>query len=583
MRHRHTMSLLAAAGLAIPSVASAQSTFMLNLGNWHEAGNWSPNGVPNASTEVLIGAATPREAVISSADAAARHINLGSINGQTGTLNISNGRKLTVNLNNQSGSINVGREGVGNLFVSGGARVDSVFLSFGGADVFQPVNSFGTGIFSGAGTRVDTRVLTVGDRGRGELLIQNGAVVEAAVITNISVANHAAVSNNLTINGQGSLLTTPTLQVGLTGLGTLTIENGGQANATQTILGSLNDIIIGPKGVGTLNLNGTEGARGTLVTGYIRRGSDDNQPAGSAAVRFNGGLLNVTQSGDIFRNFENGTVEIAAGGAFIQSSNATANIGLQGVGSLTKVGTGTLLLSAANTYLGDTHVNSGRLIVDGSIQGSATTYVRNGARLGGNGVISGNVVVELDSSVFAGGGVNNSYLPGELFIGGNMEWNSSVYYAASYIWTISDADGQSGNPSGWAHISMNGALNIVADADNPAIIDVRAVSDTGPYDALSNWDPTINQQWTILTALGGINGFDEATTRVSSVYFSLFNDIGDGYFWLSVEELPMGPAGGGGAMLILHYTVPTPGALALLAMGALHTTRRTRRRTLPAN
>jgi autotransporter-associated beta strand protein len=93
-------------------------------------------------------------------------------------------------------------------------------------------------------------------------------------------------------------------------------------------------------------------------------------------------------------------------------------LGGQG-GSLTKIGTGTLHLTGANTYTGDTNINEGVLKVDGSI-GTTTSnvFVNPGGTLAGMGVMTTNNVIN-------NGIVMPGDAPGTLTINGDYTQTSN--------------------------------------------------------------------------------------------------------------------------------------------------------------
>ena len=137
-----------------------------------------------------------------------------------------------------------------------------------------------------------------------------------------------------------------------------------------------------PAGQGTFNLNG-----GDLYATEITDNAPDGVDRGDGTFNFNGGTLHAGASSVNFMHDINGTVNIQAGGAKINTEGFDVTISTpitdnaSGFG-LTKYGAGTLSLTGANTYSGTTLVTAGGLL-GGTANTAVGTYtVNDGAGFG---------------------------------------------------------------------------------------------------------------------------------------------------------------------------------------------------------
>src|SRR5262249_39373945 len=108
----------------------------------------------------------------------------------------------------------------------------------------------------------------------------------------------------------------------------------------------------------------------------VRLDSSQQIPLATAVTLNSSGLLNMNGfTNSLGALSGNGHVDLSGAGALLtlganNSSSSFAGL-ISGAGQLVKAGTGTLTLSGNNSYTGQTTVNAGQLVVNGTQAGSA--------------------------------------------------------------------------------------------------------------------------------------------------------------------------------------------------------------------
>jgi len=328
-------------------------------------------------------------------------------------------------------------------------------LTYGGAivgngGVQQVGNSTtiltGTNGYTG-GTAIAAGTLQLGNGGTtGSILgdVLNDSVLAFNRSNLVTFGGVISGTGQVTQDGTGTTILTGTNSyAGGTAITAGTLQISGDANLgvaagplsisnatlqTTADIASVRDVTL--TGNATLLTNaGTTFTLGSVVSGdggLIKSGAgrtilaaDNNYAGGTTISQGTLQLGNGGTSGSIAGNVaNNGSL------AFNRSDNiALANL-ISGTGAVTQDGTGTVTLTAENSYAGATTVNRGTLLVNGNQAGATgLTTVNAGAALGGSGTIGGNVVIADGGILTPGNAAGTLTIAGDLSLSGGSILN----------------------------------------------------------------------------------------------------------------------------------------------------------------
>ena len=315
----------------------------------------------------------------------------------------------------------------------------AVTLSVGANNASTTYN----GSFSGGGNliKVGTGTLTLGSFSNftGNVTV-NGGTLTAGL--GAAVLGSTTATRTITVNNGGTLDFGTSSDV-LGGVGTvptatLVVNSGGLVTNGNTSVITL----------GNINLNGGTmyaGAGNNVGDSYRLDGTTITVGGTSASTMAGlGGANSGYKFGLNDMTFNVADVTSSAAADLVVSGNITGTNGTQAKGfGFTKTGAGTMLLSAANTYTGNTTVSNGALVVTsatglGTGNTTKTVSVASGAALNYNAAadaqlaVTTNLAITGGAGTTIGGSIGSTTTSAEINVTGNATISNAAHTVNIY-------------------------------------------------------------------------------------------------------------------------------------------------------
>jgi len=367
------------------------------------------------------------------------------------TASIGSGHNLTIG-GNIGGTGSLTKSGIGQLFLTGSNSQSgttyitegSVRTGSGGASSDSNNSAFGTGdvVVSGSGTlavRNSSTVsnnLTIGGVGSslstGALAGSFAAANQTAVVSgSVALTTDAVISTWGANVGSGSKLSlTGPINLGANKLTLSQVVTGTAATSIQSsgVIAGTGSVVV--DGTANVHLNGASSYSGgtILQSGTIHTGN--SSALGSGIVTLNAGVLDLNgqslsigalsgSSGSLITSLVSGSASLLSNTA-VQTTYAGSITDGAGIVSLTKAGSGSLFLTGSNSQSGTTYITGGN--------------VRTGS--GGSSTDSNSYAFGTGAVVVSGSGTlavrNSSTVSNNLTIGGVGSSASTGALAGSF-------------------------------------------------------------------------------------------------------------------------------------------------------
>ena len=245
-----------------------------------------------------------------------------------------------------------------------------------------------------------------GNKTVGSISFTTGAAYTISATSGSLTLDNSGAASAINVSAASGSLTTQTISApiilaGASGTAPSSIITTSTVNDFLNLSGVVSGnggfVMNGP---GVVRLSGSNSYAGgtTVNSGTVQISNAGSLGSGTTAL--NAATLEVLNSTTTAQNFQLGsgssTIQIDSGGTLEMDGNIT-DVGLSSLGTLNLTvpgGSGTLVLTGADTYSGGTNIPSGAIVQLGNTAGT------KGASLGANGTITNNGTINVGGIVW---------------------------------------------------------------------------------------------------------------------------------------------------------------------------------------